>query len=176
LVFFAAIAATAPANAQGRLERCNDYARDAVEQAQQNNRDRCGFQGPRWNPDRGAHFGWCMIVGPRDAEQETRGRQEDLRRCVAERPRENREGKRANCDTYAEIARVQAEANDKYNCGLRGGEWGQDKRPHFVWCMRNKREFMIDEIRYRAVELQKCFNRLGDYDDENYDRGYRRRF
>ncbi|MDX2266414.1 MAG: hypothetical protein NW215_15750 [Hyphomicrobiales bacterium] len=85
------------------------------------------------------------------------------------------DGKKAGCETYANLAVVQAEANDKYRCGYRGGEWSDNKRGHYEWCLRNKRDFMADEIRYRAVQLQNCFNRLGDYDDENYDRGYTRR-
>jgi hypothetical protein len=169
--------AAAPAAAQGREERCRDYARDAVDQAEQNDRNRCGYQGPRWNGDRTAHYAWCLLF-PRQAEDENRARAEDLRRCTNDRRGGggNREGKRANCDTYSRIAEVQAEANDKYNCGYRGGEWSTSKRSHFEWCMTNKREFALDEMRYRAQELQKCFNNLGDYDDERYDRNYRRRF
>src|SRR5258706_486099 len=82
---------------------------------------------------------------------------------------------RANCDTYAKIAQVQADANQKYNCGYRGGVWETDSRPHFGWCMINKRYAMLDELRYRAQELQKCFNTLGDYDEEGGDRNYQRR-
>jgi hypothetical protein len=41
--------------------------------------------------------------------------------------------------------------------------------------MRARRQFLADEIRFRQVELQKCFDKLGDYDEEQEDRGYRRR-
>lgn len=193
--FFCASAlvfAALPANAQNRAEACGDYAREAAEQAGQNERNRCGYQGGRWSADRGAHFAWCMLVGPRQAEDENRARSDDLRRCTAERRGRDddrrgdgdrdrrgggdREGKRANCDTYSRIAEVQAEANDKYRCGYRGGEWSTSKRSHFEWCMTNKREFALDEQRHRAQELQKCFNNLGDYDDDRWDRSYRRRF
>jgi hypothetical protein len=191
LIVATAYAASAPfAHAQGRAADCGEYAREASEQAVQADRNRCDFRGPRWNADRGAHFAWCMLVGPRQAEDENRARQDDLRRCTADRGggrdrdrdgdrgggRGNREGKRASCDTYSSIAAIQADANDKYRCGNRGGEWSNDKRGHFDWCMRNKREFTLDEMRYRAQELQKCFNNLGDYDDDNWDRNYRRRF
>lgn len=179
LVFCAILTGAAvSAGAQGRDDRCREYARDAVEQAERSDRERCGFSGPRWSNDRGPHFAWCMLF-PRQAEEETRARQADLRRCVADRPGGGdgkREGKRANCDTYAKIASVQAEANDKYKCGNRGGEWSENTRGHFEWCMRNKREFMLDEVRFRQQELQKCFNNLGDFDDDRWDRNYRRRF
>lgn len=168
------------ASAQNRAEACGDYAREASEQAIQADRNRCGFAGPRWNAERGAHFGWCMLVGPRQAQDENRAREDDLRRCSSDRRGGggggNREGKRASCDTYSSIAAIQADANDKYRCNYRGGEWSNDKRGHFEWCMRNKREFTLDEMRYRSQELQKCFNNLGDYDDDNWDRSYRRRF
>ena len=41
--------------------------------------------------------------------------------------------------------------------------------------MSNKRDFMLDEMRHRAIELQKCFNNLGDYDEEGGDSNYKRR-
>jgi hypothetical protein len=170
-----------PASAQGRQARCGEYAQDAVEAAEKAERGNCGFQGPRWGRDRGPHFGWCMLF-PRQAEDEAAARASELRSCLADRGGSDRrggggrEGKRANCDTYSSIAAVQAEANEKYKCGNRGGEWNTSKREHFGWCMTNKREFMIDEIRFRSQELQKCFNNLGDYDDDKWDRGYRRRF
>jgi hypothetical protein len=182
----AAISALAPAHAQGGREQfCRDYADDAVEQAEQNRRRRCGFTGPRWGGNEEGHFLWCTF-NPREAESENRVRNDLLRQCAAgdddddDRPRpggpgRNSEGKRANCDTYARIAVVQAEANEKYGCRYRGGEWSPNTRGHFEWCLRNKREFLLDELRYRAVELQKCYNQLGDYDDDNYDRGYNRR-
>lgn len=168
--------AALPAQAQNREQRCRDYSEQAADQANQNERDRCGFRGPRWSGDRAPHYAWCLLF-PRQADDEARARSEDLRKCVADkRGGGGREGKRASCDTYSRIAEVQAEANDKYKCGYRGGEWSTSKRAHLEWCMTNKREFALDEQRHRAQELQKCFNNLGDYDDDRWDRSYRRRF
>jgi hypothetical protein len=178
------------AHSQGR-EDCEDYARQAVRQAERNERQNCGFDGPRWGGNQKAHFAWCLI-SPRQAASENEARKEELERCERradrqERREERREerrddrqaeriGKRANCDTYSKIAEVQAEANRKYDCGYRGGEWSTQSREHFRWCMGNRRDFMVDEIRHRAVELQKCFNKLGDFDDlKDEDRGYKRR-
>jgi hypothetical protein len=184
LVFaFTLGSAVAPASAQDRAARCQDYAREAVDQADKADRNRCGYSGPRWSNDRTGHFAWCML-SPRQAEDESRARNDDLRRCGGGERQgggggggdRNREGKRASCDTYSSIAVVQTDANVKYRCGNRGPEWTTDKRGHFQWCMTNKREFILDEMRFRSQELQKCFNNLGDYDDDNYDRSYRRRF
>lgn len=176
------------AGAQGRRDGCEDYARESVEQAESNQRRNCGYEGPRWSDNRQGHFAWCVLF-PRAAQDELEARRGMLKECRSERRddrregreerreerREDRQGKRANCDTYAKIAEVQAEANEKYNCGNRGGEWSKDSREHFRWCMRAKREFLQDELRFRSIELQKCFNNLGDYDEEGGDNNYRRR-
>jgi hypothetical protein len=182
----AALLAIAPASAQQDRGDCEDYAREAVELSRRAEQLNCGFEGPRWSDNRGGHFTWCLIA-PRLARGENDARREQLEQCERrsdrrERREERRDdrrsertGKRANCDTYAQIAEVQADANVKYNCGYRGGEWTSDKRAHFGWCMGHKRDFMLDELRYRAIELQKCFNNLGDYDEDGGDRDYRRR-
>ena len=183
-VFVAAVLLTAvSAGAQGRRDGCEEYARESVEQAESNQKRNCGYEGPRWSDNRGSHFAWCLLF-PKAAQDELEARRGMLKECRSDRRddrregreerREEREGKRANCDTYAKIAEVQAEANDKYNCGNRGGEWSKDSREHFRWCMRAKREFLQDELRFRTIELQKCFNKLGDFDEQD-DGGYKRR-
>ena len=185
LLALAALLAVSPASAQDRGD-CEDYAREAVELARRAERLNCGFDGPRWSDNQGGHFGWCLIA-PRLARGENDARRDQLEKCERRTDRQERReerrddrkgdrvGKRANCDTYSQIAQVQADANQKYNCGYRGGEWTTDSRAHFGWCMGHKRDFMLDELRYRAIELQKCFNTLGDYDEEGGDRDYRRR-
>lgn len=165
------------ADAQNRRSFCNSYATEAVEQANLNEEQDCGFTGPRWGDNRTPHFGWCMIF-PRQAEAEQEERNKLLRQCRQEKRRARRSeriGKRANCETYAKTAVVHAQANRKYECGFRGGEWAVRERPHFRWCMGARRKFLADETRYRIGELQKCFNKLGDYDEDQRDRGYRRR-
>lgn len=169
------------ASAQGRRANCDDYANDAVRQHEINERRNCGYEGPRWSDNRTAHFGWCMIF-PRQAQQELEARKDELEACRDNRRgnrrdarRGEREGRRANCDTYAKIAVVQAEANKKYDCDNRGGEWEDKERPHFRWCMRAKRSHLADELRFRTAELQKCFNKLGDDDEDSDNRGYKRR-
>lgn len=173
---FATLTLIQPADAQRNRAECLEYAETAVDHHRQNIRQRCGFEGARWSDARDTHFAWCLI-SPRKAQAETAAREKQLQECGQRRAdrREDREGKRAACDTYAKIAVVQAEANREYRCGYRGGEWLADERQHRRWCMRNKRDFARDEIRYRMEELQECFNKLGDYDSDDYDRDYRRR-
>jgi hypothetical protein len=197
LFAIAAIGATcmisAPsADAQGRRAACGDYAREAVEQNEANQRRNCGFEGPRWSSNEGGHLAWCLI-SPDGAERESAARREQLQGCREDRRGDRREerreerregrddrdgkreGKRANCDTYAKIAIAQAEANEKYQCGNRGGEWSTREQAHFQWCMKSRRSYLADELRFRSGELQKCFDKLGDYDDEGNDREYRKR-
>jgi hypothetical protein len=80
------------------------------------------------------------------------------------------EGKRASCEVYARIAVVQAEANTRFRCGLRGPAWVSDPAPHFRWCRFVPRRKIADEQLGRSVELQRCFDRLGDFDDDRRGR------
>jgi hypothetical protein len=80
------------------------------------------------------------------------------------------EGKRASCEVYAQISVVQAEANRRYNCGYGGERWDIDARTHFRWCRFVRRETIGREFKDRAVDLQRCFDRLGDFDDERWER------
>ena len=80
--------------------------------------------------------------------------------------RGNIEGKRAGCEVYAKIAQVQAEANRKYNCGYNGQRWEIEVEPHFHWCRHTRRETVISAVRERAGDLQRCFDQLGDFDEE----------
>jgi hypothetical protein len=83
--------------------------------------------------------------------------------------RGNIEGKRASCEVYAKIAQVQADANRKYNCGYEGPRWEQSLEPHFRWCRHVRRDDVVTQVRERAGDLQRCFNRLGDFDEEAMD-------
>jgi len=78
------------------------------------------------------------------------------------------EGKRASCEVYSRIAVVQADANTRFRCGLRGPAWVNDPAPHFRWCRFVPRGRIAEEQRNRADELQRCFDRLGDFDDDRW--------
>lgn len=80
------------------------------------------------------------------------------------------EGKRASCEVYARIATVQSEAARKFRCGLRGPAWSEDTKAHFQWCRYVPRRRLADEQRARSDDLQRCFDRLGDFDDDRRGR------
>lgn len=80
------------------------------------------------------------------------------------------EGKRANCEVYARIAQVQADANMRFRCGFRGPGWVSDPQPHFRWCRYVPRRRVAEEQRSRSEDLQRCFDKLGDFDDDRWSR------
>lgn len=80
------------------------------------------------------------------------------------------EGKRASCEVYARIAVVQAIANRKFRCGYRGPSWTDDPARHFRWCRFVPRRRIAEEQRHRSRDLQECFDRLGDFDDDRWSR------
>ncbi|MGO9174316.1 MAG: hypothetical protein ACLP7P_20455 [Rhodomicrobium sp.] len=85
------------------------------------------------------------------------------------------EGKRASCEVYAQISAVQAEANRKYNCGYSGERWDVSTHPHFGWCRFARRESLRLQVKERAEDLQRCFDRMGDFDEERRE-DYRDRY
>ena len=85
-------------------------------------------------------------------------------------PKHDVEGKRATCDTYARIAVIQAQANQRFRCGFQGAGWNDDTRRHFEWCRWVPRRRVAEEQHNKAEDLQRCFDRLGDFDDNRWAR------
>ena len=85
-------------------------------------------------------------------------------------PRRDVEGKRASCDTYARIAVIQAQANQRFRCGLQGPAWNDDPGRHFEWCRWVPRQRVAAAQHERFEDLQRCFDRLGDFDDDRWGR------
>ncbi len=171
-------ATSASAQFGDRKDRyCEEYAERAVKAAETNLRDRCGFQGPRWITDFNAHRAFCGFVPSEVTRREADDRDREVRACEERTSGSgyggggNRdEAKRAACETYARIAVVQAQANRDYRCDFRGPQWIADRDPHFNWCRYVRRSTLVEELRNRAQSLQQCFNKLGDFDDDRYER------
>ena len=66
---------------EGKRASCEVYARIAQVQVDANNRFRCGYRGPRWDPDLRPHFQWCRWAPRRALAEEQRGRAEQLQDC-----------------------------------------------------------------------------------------------
>ncbi|MEW6367126.1 MAG: hypothetical protein AB1714_21055 [Acidobacteriota bacterium] len=77
---------TGSAGGDDNRARCEQYARRAVEQDQENQLRACGLSGARWHGDYDSHFNWCLGVDPSWAESETRARDEDLQKCKGKWP------------------------------------------------------------------------------------------
>lgn len=61
---------------------CDDYARSAVSQNQENQRLGCGYTGGRWTDDYQGHFNWCKGgASQASMEGERRTRDSELQRC-----------------------------------------------------------------------------------------------
>ena len=149
------------------VERCDTYANKAVKQYDQARRNECGFSGSRWNASYRRHYQWCLKVDPWDIRNETRVRQNNLDRCLAQGGG-GKEGKIA-CDHYARLASEQTRSNRKQNCGLKGRRWLANYDRHFAWCAKTSKVNRDSELKYRENELSKCFERGGGAYNETCD-------
>jgi hypothetical protein len=130
-----------------RGHTCDDYARTAVSQQEQNLRRRCGFTGSRWTSDYNAHYRWCTSVPWESADSEMRAREDELRQC---------KDRRSMCDDYARTAVSQQEQNLRRRCGFTGSRWTSDYNAHYQWCTTVPWESADSEMRAREDELRRC--------------------
>lgn len=61
--------------------RCEQYAKIAISQQNENLWRKCGFTGNRWSRDSNFHFRWCTQVPQSSAEAETMARSRELQSC-----------------------------------------------------------------------------------------------
>lgn len=80
LVLGLAVAAMQP-RAADAASNCGVYASDAVDQQATNLRRGCGYTGPRWSSDWGAHYNWCLGVSDERANDEIAARRRALNGC-----------------------------------------------------------------------------------------------
>jgi len=79
LALLGAIAgASSPASAN-----CDWYVKTSLEQQQRNLKLKCGFSGPEWSVDKGAHAAWCATVSPDTSRASAQKREADLAKCAA---------------------------------------------------------------------------------------------
>ncbi len=65
------------------LANCDWYVKTALEQQQRNLKLKCGFSGPEWSVDKGAHAAWCASVGPDVSKASAQKREAALGQCAA---------------------------------------------------------------------------------------------
>jgi hypothetical protein len=130
-----------------RGRTCDDYARMAVSQNEQNLRRQCGFTGSRWSSDYNAHYQWCTTVSGESTDSEIRAREDELRQC---------RDRRSSCDDYARTAVSQNEQNLRRRCGFAGSRWSSDYNAHYRWCTTVPWESADLETEAREDELRRC--------------------
>jgi len=125
---------------------CEEYARIAVRQNEQNIRRNCRFTGPRWNSDYNGHYQWCVSVSWQAADAETKAREEELQYQCRD--------KQSSCDEYARIAVRQNDQNMRRNCGFTGTRWSSNYNEHYQWCLFVPLQTSDSEMKAREEELQ----------------------
>ena len=110
--------------------RCQAYAADAAQAAQQVRKLQCGFdlKDDRWaSTDPSPHQRWCLQASDDDVNEEQKERDADVNRCEV-------------CKEYAGGAVAENHDNIKYHCGFTGDRWSSNEQAHFAWCMANASE------------------------------------
>lgn len=130
---------------------CDAYAAAAVAHNQQNAMMKCGFTGNRWSNEFTEHAKWCEAVPPGQAKNEDYVRRFLLERCAA-KPGEDQQA----CQSYAEKAVSQQQANVAQGCGLDGDSWSNDFAAHFNWCLAAAPEDRQGRLSRRDERLDVC--------------------
>lgn len=130
--------------------RCEQYARTAVSQNQENLRRKCGYTGTRWTSEYKGHYDWCFTAPQSLADAETNARTDALRQCKPQPDNVLR------CQQYAGTAVSQNQENLRRNCGFTGSRWTNEYQGHYNWCMAVQQSVADAETNARANELRQC--------------------
>lgn len=133
---------------------CELYAITAVAQERQNRERGCRFVGPEWNPDARSHRTWCERQSSDVLAAETKTRGIDLERCLA--GRETAVGTNDRCTTYAAVAVLQDQLNQRQGCGHAGARWSSDFLLHYHWCDGQPPAIPDGETAERRRLLTQC--------------------
>ena len=133
---------------------CRHYANMAVKDQEANEKFGCGYKGPAWHLNFGAHYGWCMrltdVAGTKtpDAQQGVE-RHSMLTHCI--------------CYQYAREAVIAAKKNVTMGCGLWGPRWVTSQQLHYGWCthLPEGTTTHISEAQGRTEDLRRCAIRKG---------------
>jgi len=78
-----ALVGAVAASALPAAANCDWYVKTALEQQQRNLKLKCGFSGPEWSIDKGAHAAWCASVSPDASRASAQKREAQLGKCAA---------------------------------------------------------------------------------------------
>jgi len=142
-----------PAPGPAPSDYCDEYARTAVDQSNENRSRGCGFSGVRWSTHYNEHYNWCRRVARGNVESERRARNDQLRSC---RSSGGGSGSLARCRNYAREAVEQNRKNLSYGCGFTGGRWHSNENRHYNWCRSATVGQANNESRARNDQLRSC--------------------
>jgi hypothetical protein len=123
---------------------CEQYASNASNEGDLNNRFRCGFGGPRYESTLEGHKTWCLSAREDSVMEEVRGRYRDMYRCFD------------FCGVYSREAVRQNREREGRGCRLSGPRWSNDREGHFRWCMVSREESVKQEWGIRANQARSC--------------------
>jgi len=144
---------SAPAPA---LARCDQYAREAIAQQEENVEFGCNLHGPEWNPDYQAHYRWCETVSPDKTAAGSDFRRNALDKCHAAQTPAAAPAGEDRCTVYATTAVNQQQENLSRNCNFSGPEWNTDYRAHFNWCQQVDKSYADAGTLLRQAALGGC--------------------
>ena len=135
---------------------CDQYAKTAVSQNDENLRKGCGYRGARWHSNYESHLRWCRSVSQNEADAAIDARTNALVECP-EKGKKRRRGRSARCEHYAQIAISQNQENIRRGCGYAGDLWHDDYKAHYRYC----RQVGIVEAEKRTTArgraIERCY-------------------
>ena len=151
--------------------KCDDYAIGAIEQANLNLQQRCGFRGRAWHVNYDRHFNYCMDNRGRDRRALNTDRQAKLDRCEQQfTSRRN-----ARCDHLARLAVQQSKSNIDNGCGFSAPYWNTSLNRHMRMCRDEGADrgsatrYSADRFEKREHRLRRCMLRGGGARDTACD-------
>lgn len=136
---------------------CDQYARTAVSQNEENIRKGCGYRGAKWHSNYESHLRWCRGASQNEADAAIKARSNALFDCPKKSKKKRRDRRSSRCEHYAQTAVSQNQENVRRGCGYSGSLWHADSKAHYRYC----RQVGVVEaekktgVRGRAIE--RCY-------------------
>ena len=138
-----------------KRKTCDDYAQSAMQQAQTNDSQTCGFAGPNWSRYADDHVAFCMQANTALLGSETAKRDAALQQC------QSRNYVNPECDEYARRSVRVAQINQQRQCEYDGPEWSLNYQDHYRFCSRNNPQERRDIMIGRRQALWSCSSDRG---------------
>jgi len=139
------------------LDPCDQYARTAVSQNEENIRKDCGYRGAKWHSNYESHLRWCRSTSQNEADTAIEDRGNALVECPEKGKKRHRDRISSRCKHYAQTAVSQNQENVRRGCGYSGNLWHADYKAHYRYCRKVgivEAEKKTD-VRGRAIE--RCY-------------------